>query len=163
MRSLEVVVLFVFVSAASVFLAFYVDLVAQQVLDDEVKSVAMSAANSLAAQLRDVFTAASYPFVRSFTYRLYFPTSFPTLDAYDYVAEFKNVRGVLYVNLTFWGYRGAGRSFYVHSVAVVNASEVAAVYGKCVYIDGARVDLPGYKALYKPRQRPLDVVVARCG
>lgn len=163
MRSLEVVVLFAFVSAASVYLAYYVDTMAQQVLDQEVKNIAMSVSDSLAAQLRDVFTAASYPYVRSFTYYLYFPTAFPTLDSFDYVAEFKNVGGVLYVNVTFWGYRGAGSSVYVHTAAVVNATEVAQTAGRCVYIEGARVDAAGFRAVYRPRAAPLAVQIKQCG
>ena len=135
MRSLEAAVLFAFVVAASVFLAFYVDMLAQSALDREVAALAKSTQDLVAAQLRDVLTAASFGYVRNFTYMLYVPTEFPALDAYVYNATiYVGGDGVLYVNVSFAGFRGSGVSHFSTSSAVGNVTSRAKMDGVRLYL-----------------------------
>ncbi len=136
MRSIEVAVLFAFISAASIYLAFYVDMLAQGALDREVASLAKSTQDLIAAQLRDVLTAASYTYVRNFTYMLYVPTQFPTLDAFTYTAVlYVGPDKLLYVNVSFTGYRGSGVSSFNTSTAVGNVTSLAQTGGVRLYLD----------------------------
>ncbi|ACB39075.1 hypothetical protein [Pyrobaculum neutrophilum] len=138
MRSLEAVVLFGFVMAASVFLAFYVDMLAQAALDREVRTLAASTEGLLVGQFRDVLTAASFYYIRNFTYMLYVPTQFPTLDAYNYTSlVYVGRDGLLYINTTFTGYRGNGVSNAFVSAAVGNVTSAALTGGVRIYLQGS--------------------------
>jgi hypothetical protein len=155
MRSLEAAVLFAFVVAASVFLAFYVDMLAQSALDREVEALAKSTQDLVAAQLRDVLTVASFGYVRNFTYMLYVPTEFPTLDAYVYNATiYVGGDGVLYVNVSFVGFRGSGVSRFFTSSAVGNVTSRAKM-------DGVRLYLSDPVAAYELRPGPPHCVAPR--
>lgn len=137
MRSLEVAVLFSFIGVVSVFTAFYVDFLTQSAFNDEVRFLAKAAGDSVAGVLRDVLTVASFRGVKEFERLLFTPAEFPTLDAFDYRLILYNVGGVVYVNLSFTGFRGKGTSHIIYIVAVGNFSEVAQIYGAYVYLRGA--------------------------
>jgi hypothetical protein len=155
MRSLEAAVLFAFIVAASVFLAFYVDMLAQSALDREVAALAKSTQDLVAAQLRDVLTAASFGYVRNFTYMLYVPTEFPTLDAYVYNATiYVGGDGVLYVNVSFTGFRGSGVSRFFTSSAVGNVTSRA-------MMDSVRLYLSDPVAAYELRPGTPHCVAPR--
>ena len=155
MRSLEAAVLFAFIVAASVFLAFYVDMLAQSALDREVAALAKSTQDLVAAQLRDVLTAASFGYVRNFTYMLYVPSEFPTLDAYVYNATiYVGGDGVLYVNVSFTGFRGSGVSRFFTSSAVGNVTSRAMMDSVRLYLSdpvAAYELMPGTPHCVAPR------------
>ena len=166
MRSLETVVLFTTVGAAALFLAFFIDLIAQFALDEEVRAVAKAAGDSVASVLRDVYTVSSWSYVAGFEKFLYLPTDFPTLDAFVYTITLFNYRGVLYVNMSFTGYRGSGVSHVVYTVAVGNFTELG--ISKRVLISDSRgcvdgVDLTrrGVEVVLQPRREPYVLCVSK--
>ncbi|MEM4633076.1 MAG: hypothetical protein QW610_05620 [Pyrobaculum sp.] len=168
MRSLETVVLFATVGAVALFLAFFVDFIAQSALDEEVRAVAKAAGDSVASVLRDVYTVSSWSYVASFERFLYLPTDFPTLDAFDYTITLFNYRGVLYVNISFTGYRGSGVSHVVYTVAVGNFTELGHGSNIQVLIDDSEgcwmgIDLtwPESRVELKPRREPYVLCVRR--
>lgn len=166
MRSLETVVLFATVGAVALFLAFFVDFIAQSALDEEVRAVAKAAGDSVASVLRDVYTVSSWSYVASFERFLYLPTDFPTLDAFDYRITLFNYRGVLYVNISFTGYRGSGVSHVVYTVAVGNFTELG--ISKRVLIsdsegcgDGVDLTRRGVEVVLQPRREPYVLCVSK--
>lgn len=138
MRSLEYIVLFVMISGASVFLAFYVNDLARQALEQDVAGMANAAASGLAAQLRDAMAVAGEPYVSNFTYILFTPTAFPTLDAASYNLTLYNEgsrgRGVLSVYFALEGYRGNGRASAAAVVPVGNVTELGQTAGVSILI-----------------------------
>lgn len=138
MRALEYVILFTLVSGASVFVAFYVDNLSRIALEQDLATMAGAAASGVASQLKDVLAVAGEPYVVNFTYVLFTPTGFPTLDAFTYNLTLYTwdgaYRGVLAVHFGLQGYRGNGYAQASAVASVGNATELGQVSGVSILV-----------------------------
>ena len=134
--STSALIIFVAFAAAVAVLAYIVDMRAQWVLERDVASLAQSAADFAASQIRDSLTAASIPGVVELNRSLLVPRDFYGFDTAGVSICVGNRDGFLYVNVTAMGTRGRGSATAKATAWLYNVTKWAIDHGRVVYLVG---------------------------
>ncbi|ABO07523.1 hypothetical protein Pcal_0083 [Pyrobaculum calidifontis JCM 11548] len=134
--STSALILFVAFAATVAVLAYIVDMRAQWVLERDVESLAQSAADFAASQIRDSLAAASIPGVVELNRSLLVPRDFYGFDTAGVSICVGNRGGFLYVNVTASGTRGRGSATAKATAWLYNVTKWAIDHGRVVYLVG---------------------------
>jgi len=134
--STSALILFVAFAAAVAVLAYIVDTRAQWVLERDVESLAQSATDFAASQIRDSLAAASIPGVVELRRSLLVPRDFYGFDTAGVSICVGNRDGFLYVNATASGTRGRGSATAKATAWLYNVTKWAVDHGRVVYLVG---------------------------